>query len=165
MSQRFKWTGSISDKWIIGLATVGRLGLKMKAPGTWGSAAGIIFYAVCFYILPWVLSLFLLLPLCYFTAAICDEAELRMGKQDPGEVILDEFVAMPFCFLGLNQIQPAWTYLLVGFVLFRILDIAKPFPISRLQKLPGGWGVLADDIAAALVTCLILHLINQFHFV
>ena len=83
-----------------------------------------------------------------------------MAKKDPGEVILDEFVAMPLCFLGwpamLHPLQP-WAVFLLGLGLFRLFDILKPFGIRRLQYLPGGWGIVIDDTAAALAACATLH--------
>jgi len=96
----------------------------------------------------------------YVAVALCGEAEIRLEKQDPGEVILDEFVAIPLCFLGwpaLLAAMPAWGALIAGFALFRLFDIVKPLGISRLQALPGGWGVVIDDTAAALVSCATLH--------
>lgn len=96
----------------------------------------------------------------YVAVAICGEAEFRMGRRDPGEVILDEFVAIPLCFLGwpaLINPLPAWAIFLIGFALFRLFDIWKPFGIKKLQDLPGGWGVVVDDLAAALVTCAVMH--------
>ena len=98
----------------------------------------------------------LLLGVCF-----CGEAEVRLGKKDPGEVILDEFVVMPLCFLGwpiLVRAMPGWVALLAGFALFRLFDIWKPWKIRDLQKLPGGWGVVADDVGAALAACAVLHL-------
>jgi phosphatidylglycerophosphatase A len=76
---------------------------------------------------------------------------------------LDEFVVMPLCFLGWQALPAAWVadarwaVFLGGFGLFRLFDIAKPLGISRLQDLPGGWGVVADDVAAALAACATLH--------
>jgi phosphatidylglycerophosphatase A len=75
-------------------------------------------------------------------------------------VILDEFVVMPICFLGLDSWilgGQAWLVLLLGFLLFRLFDISKPFFIGQLDKIDGGWGILLDDVAAALVTCVCLH--------
>jgi phosphatidylglycerophosphatase A len=94
---------------------------------------------------------------------ICGEAEIRMGRRDPGEVILDEFVAMPLCFLGWQMIVGPGLLeflglLIAGFALFRFYDIKKPLVINSLQDLPGGWGIVIDDTAAALATCATLHL-------
>jgi phosphatidylglycerophosphatase A len=83
-----------------------------------------------------------------------------MGKKDPGEVILDEFVAMPLCFIGWRALPgplPVWAVFLVGLGLFRLFDILKPFGIRRLQSLPAGWGVVIDDLVAALAACATMH--------
>ena len=147
---------------MVGLATLGPVGCKLPAPGTWGSAAGLLWVGAVF---PWLqLGLGCTLAVClasgYLAVAFCGEAEIRLGKKDPGEIILDEFVAMPLCFLGwpvLAAAWPVWAVLLAGFALFRFFDILKPLGISRLQDLPGGWGVVIDDTAAALVACAALH--------
>jgi phosphatidylglycerophosphatase A len=99
----------------------------------------------------------------YFAVALCGEAEFRLGRKDPGEVILDEFVVMPLCYLGFHfpdiaGAVPKIVVLLGGFAFFRLFDILKPFGIRRLQDLPGGWGVVIDDVAAALAACASLHL-------
>ena len=70
-------------------------------------------------------------------------------------------MAIPLCFLGwpaLTATLPPWAVFLTGFALFRLFDITKPFGIGKLQDLPGGWGVVADDVAAALATCATMHL-------
>jgi phosphatidylglycerophosphatase A len=97
----------------------------------------------------------------WLAVGICGEAERRLGRTDPGEVILDEVVAVPLCFLGWQGLVhpiPLWGVCLAGFAVFRFFDISKPFIINRLQALPGGWGIVADDLAAALATCAVLHL-------
>ena len=99
----------------------------------------------------------------YGAVAICGEAEERLQKKDPGEVILDEFVAMPLCFLGWPTLiagapVPAWAVGLAGFALFRVFDILKPFGIARLQSLRAGLGVVVDDLAAALAAGGVMHL-------
>jgi phosphatidylglycerophosphatase A len=70
---------------------------------------------------------------------------------------------MPLCFLGWGWMIgsfPAWFLFVAGFALFRFYDIRKPMMINSLQQLPGGWGIVADDIAAALATCATLHVIH-----
>jgi phosphatidylglycerophosphatase A len=158
------WTRFLPKAFVLGLARVGPLGRMRFAPGTWGSAGGVLFQLVVFHTLGPLLTLLVLAPLIWIGAAVCGEAEFRLGRRDPGEVVLDEFLAMPLCFLGwpvLAIVLPAgwgpWPILVAGFVVFRVYDILKPFGIYRLQELPGGWGVMVDDLAAALATCGTLH--------
>jgi phosphatidylglycerophosphatase A len=163
------WTRIIPPANILALARLGPLG-RLPAPGTWGSAAGALFFAACFrgFHPPWTsLSIFESLLVCavtgYFAVGICGAAETILAKRDPGEINLDEFVAMPLCFLGWQWIVgPGFLaflgLLLAGFLLFRFYDIRKPLVINTLQELPGGWGIVIDDTAAALATCATLHL-------
>lgn len=156
------WTRRWPTPLVLGLARLGPIGASLPAPGTWGSAAGLAWVWAAFWWPQFGLgcTLALILASSYAAVAICGEAELRLGQGDPGEVILDEFVAMPVCFLGasrLLEIAPAWAVLLAGFAVFRFFDIAKPLGIKRLQALPGGWGVVIDDLAAGVATCATLH--------
>ncbi|MBW7895592.1 MAG: phosphatidylglycerophosphatase A [Opitutaceae bacterium] len=155
------WPRFLPTATVLNCATLGPLGRRLPAPGTWGSLAGLMYYTVIFAGRYGVIGTVLLSALgCYVAVAICGEAEFRLGRRDPGEVILDEFVALPLCFLGWSYLVvgfPAWVVFLAGFGLFRLFDIVKPFGIRRLQDLPGGWGVVADDVAAALLTCAVLH--------
>ena len=157
------WTQRWPTNLVVALATLGPIGQRLPAPGTWGSAAGLLWVIAAFWWprLDVACTLALALASGYAAVALCGEAEIRVGKKDPGEIILDEVVAMPLCFLGWPVLVgplPAWAVLLAGFALFRLFDIAKPLGIARLQNLPGGWGVVIDDTAAALAACATLHL-------
>lgn len=145
----------------VGVARLGPIGKIPFAPGTWGSLAGVGYVAMVCWPLGALYGTALAVVLAALAVPICTEAEVRLGRSDPGEIIFDEFAALPFCFLGWGQagwaIGPTWTLLLAGFLGFRLFDIAKPLGIGRLQSLPRGWGVVADDLAAALLTCGLLH--------
>ena len=155
----------LSPSIIVALATCGRIGYMGKAPGTNGAAVGLIAFILLYY------SVYGVSPIAYsiivglITAMaiwVCGRAEVLLKERDPSVVILDEIVALPFCFLGLDsmlQSGQAWWVLILGFVLFRFFDIVKPWPINPLQKLPGGWGVVVDDLAAALATAFTLHVL------
>lgn len=145
---------------VLNLATLGPLGYLGRAPGTLGSLAGVVLFVIFFYGMPWLTYLFIAGLLAWVATGVCGEAEKRLHKRDPGEIVLDECVAMPLVFLGVpvHQVWDSWLVVLVGFVLFRIFDIVKPLGIARLQRLPGGSGIVMDDIAAALASCLCLHL-------
>jgi len=150
------------DKLIVCVATLGPIGKKLPAPGTFGSLFGLAAFAFLMTVQslygtdidPVVIYLsFAFLAL--LSVPICGKAELILEKEDPPEVILDEFVAQPLVFAAttlnfhLDTIFSNLLLLTCGFALFRFFDILKPLGISRLQKLPGGLGVVADDIAAA----------------
>ena len=156
-----EWPRSLESSTVLGWATLGPVGRRLPAPGTWGSLAGVFYFYVCFSMMGVVGNLLASALGAYFAVGFCGEAEVRLGRRDPGEVILDEVVAMPLCFLGWQWMMPAfpaWAVLLAGFAVFRFYDIRKPWVIDRLQDLPGGWGVVLDDTAAALATCATLHL-------
>jgi phosphatidylglycerophosphatase A len=155
------WSRLLPTGLVIALATLGPLGRRLPAPGTWGSLAGLLYFVLFFQHAPIGAVVLASLVGCYLAVGVCGEAEVRLRKKDPGDVILDEVIVMPLCFLGwraLPAVAPAWVFLLLGFGLFRLFDILKPLGIARLQTLPGGWGVVADDAAAALAACATLHL-------
>lgn len=154
------WPRVLPSRFVINCATLGPLGQRLPAPGTWGSAAGLLYFALFFQRAGIGASLVGAAVAAYLAVGLCGEAEVRMGKTDPGSIVLDEVIAIPLCFLGWRTLlgaAPPWALLLAGFALFRLFDIVKPFGIKRLQALPGGWGVVADDLAAALAACATLH--------
>ncbi len=157
------WPERLPLKWVCGVATLGALGRRLPAPGTWGSLAGLLFTLV-FLRGAGVVPVLLWAALTSWVAVgLCGEAARRLGREDPGEVVLDEFVAMPLVFLGWQAgpgaIWPEWAVWTLGFALFRLFDIWKPLGIARLQRWPEGWGIVADDVAAGLASCFTLHLL------
>ncbi len=165
MRGKFVWAMWLPSDLVVNFATLGPLGRVKRGPGTVGSAAGLGLYAVAFHSVTPLGYVILGGLLVYLAMALCDAAERHLQMRDPGMIVLDEFVAVPLVFLGLNgptgavQQLGGWPVLLGGFVLFRIFDILKPFGIARLQNYPGGVGCVADDVAAALAACLTLHLL------
>ena len=164
----FPWVHFLSTTLIVNVATLGPLGRIKKGPGTIGSLAGIGLYAALFHRATPFGYLLLSLLAIYLAVAFCDTAERRLQMRDPGMIILDELVAVPIVFLGMNGPQGliiqngGWPVLLAGFILFRIFDIFKPIGISRLQNLPGGLGCVVDDLAAAAASCAVLHIVLYF---
>ena len=84
---------------------------------------------------------------------------------DPGEVVMDEFAAQALTFLALPLLAPrglcGWeSFVLasVGFLAFRVIDIVKPWPIGKLERLPAGWGILADDLAAGICSAIVVFI-------
>ena len=84
------------------------------------------------------------------------EAERHFGRRDPGQVVVDEVMGMLVTMFGIGT---GWAGALIGFVLFRAADIFKPYPSNRLEGLPGGLGVMADDLMAAVYANLALRLV------
>ena len=156
------WPRRLPAKFVRNVATLGPLGMKLPAPGTWGSLAGLLYTLLLFRHLGWAETVVCSLLACYLAVGFTGEAARLMRRTDPGEVNLDEFVVMPLVFLGWHSgftaHLPDWAVALAGFGLFRFYDILKPLGISRLQSWPGGWGIVVDDVAAALAACVTLHL-------
>ncbi|MEC9302239.1 MAG: phosphatidylglycerophosphatase A, partial [Acidobacteriota bacterium] len=80
--------------------------------------------------------------------------ERYVGRTDPGIIVIDEIVGMLLTFAFLNV---GFGSLVFGFVLFRVFDIVKPYPARACERLPGGWGVMADDVVAALYAQAVLR--------
>ncbi|MDE6432359.1 MAG: phosphatidylglycerophosphatase A [Opitutales bacterium] len=139
-------------------ATLGFFGYSPVAPGTVGSLLGTIFSCIIFFLFRQSVVSFLILFLIIFAVIACGVAANILNEHDPACVILDEFVAMPVCFFSIHYTS-MWMFV-YGFLLFRIFDILKPFGLKKLEKLPGGLGIVADDIGAACYTNAVLRLIN-----
>ena len=87
------------------------------------------------------------------------------GKNDPGEVVADEFAGQAVTLVSVPLAMGAgftagqiWATAGIAFLIFRILDVAKPWPIRKLEKLPQGWGILADDLLAGVFGAVVLHI-------
>ena len=143
-----------SERIVLFLAQGCGLGWSKIGPGTVGSL-GAVFLA-------WPLKLLLPQQLAYAAFLIgligvgiwvCQQATRILAVKDPGSVVLDEIAAVLLIYLFVPW---TWWSAIAGFVLFRILDIAKPWPIRALERLPGGWGIMADDLFAGAVVGTIL---------
>ncbi|HZM93834.1 MAG TPA: phosphatidylglycerophosphatase A [Vicinamibacterales bacterium] len=138
------------------VATCGYLGYVPIAPGTFGSAAGLVVFAA----VHWAGSPAFELALIAFLFAIGvwsgNAAERHFGGVDPAPVILDEVVGM---LITLALIPVNLPGAIVGFLLFRLLDVIKPWPANRMEALPGGLGVMADDAMAALYGNVMMRLL------
>jgi phosphatidylglycerophosphatase A len=146
-------------------------GLSPVAPGTVGSMAGLGWLALLLW--PHDSSFFALGAIggSLLAVWICGRAEQITGQHDPGSVVFDEIIAIPLAFSGWLLVMAARATefpgpgqffqgkAIVGTIgvlaLFRLFDIWKPWPIRQSQALPGGWGVVADDVLAALYTALL----------
>lgn len=138
------------------IATVGYCGYFPFAPGTVGSAAGLLFYALVWWTGSPIVEVAMIAGLFVAGVWAGTTAERYFGGVDPGPIVMDEVVGM---LITLAFIPVGWSGALVGFVLFRIFDVIKPFPAGRLEALHGGLGVMADDAMAAVYANLSLRLL------
>jgi len=129
------------------IATCGYLGYVPVAPGTFGSAAGLVVFAAVRWSGSPALELAVIILLFAVGVWSANAAERHFGGVDPAPVILDEVVGMlvTLAFLPVNI-----TGAIVGFLLFRLFDVVKPWPANRLEALHGGLGVMADDAMAGV---------------
>jgi phosphatidylglycerophosphatase A len=138
----------------LGLAIATSLGVGYIpiASGTWGSAAGLLLWAV----LPSTTTAQATAIVVSFVVGswAAGVAERYFGRTDPGEVVIDEVMGM---LLTLFLTGVGWTGAIAGFFLFRLFDIIKPFPARRLEHLAGGIGVMADDAMAAIYANIALR--------
>ena len=145
---------TVADRIAHGLATGLGTGYGPIAPGTWGSLPGLaLAWLVERRLGGWgVAGLAAIVALVGTWAA--DRTARRLGEHDPGRIVVDEIAGqlVTLCFLPATP-----QVLLAGFVLFRVLDVVKPWPASRLEDLPGGSGIMADDLMAGLYANLILQ--------
>jgi len=88
------------------------------------------------------------------------KAERVFGRVDPGQVVIDEVVGQMLTFVATPRIT--WIGLIAGFILFRAFDIAKPFPARRAERIPGGWGIMLDDVVAGLYSLIALVILGRF---
>ncbi|MEO5366722.1 MAG: phosphatidylglycerophosphatase A [Magnetococcus sp. WYHC-3] len=143
------------DRLAVGLATLGVIGRRAPvAPGTLGSLAALPLCALL-----WGLPLWgqgMLVAAAYVLGVWASGRAARvLGEADPAAVVIDEVAGMLFITLFMPVSLDG---LLVGFFLFRLFDILKPWPVSWLERrLPGGWGIMTDDMAAALLGGLVLQ--------
>jgi phosphatidylglycerophosphatase A len=143
------------SKAILFLATGCGIGCLPKGSGTFGTFLGIpLAYGVSLLSLPKAVIATLLIIV--LSILIAHNAEKMLKKKDPGIVVIDEIAGMLVTLSGLGI---DWTVVILGFIFFRILDIFKPFPISWLDlKVSGGLGIVADDIAAGVISNIILRI-------
>jgi phosphatidylglycerophosphatase A len=139
------------------LATAGYAGYFPIAPGTVGSAMGLVVYGLVWWTQSAAVEALLILILFVVGVWAGTTAERYFGGIDPGPVVLDEVVGM---LITLAFIPVGWTGIAAGFVLFRIFDILKPFPAARLESLHGGLGVMADDAVAAVYANVSLRVLQ-----
>jgi len=156
-----KNTLSVTDKIILNTATLWIAGRGPKAPGTWGSLVAMLMAPFAFLPLSTGYRSIVLGAIFVLGSLAASRAETLLGKKDPGCVVIDELLGLWTTYLFFPQLSPL--LLFIGFVLFRIFDIAKPWPIHASETwLPGGWSVMLDDAIGGLYAAICLGIVKFF---
>jgi len=133
-------------------------GAAPVAPGTFGTAMAALLYVLLPAMSPWVYATFVLMS---FVAGIwlCGTTARDIGVEDHGGIVWDEFVGY---WITMFMAPAGWWWIVIGFLLFRLFDIVKPWPIRWLDRnVAGGFGVMIDDVLAGLMALLCLQLIAR----
>jgi phosphatidylglycerophosphatase A len=154
------------------IATAFGLGYLPKAPGTWGSLMGVALTALYWWLLesgkpfgrlaadthsgvtPALFAVAVTVMVAIMGVAAATTAAFYIGKKDPQIVVIDEVSGQLISYFGIGAATPNWKYLVLGFILFRVFDIWKPFPARQAEFLPGGLGIMADDWIAGVYAAL-----------
>ena len=159
---------AVKRRIILTLATLFSLGRSPIAPGTAGSFGSLVLlWGLAYFLSTPVFSVVLSAGIFLFVTVgipVSDYVEKWEGRTDPGLVVIDEAAGqwLTFLFIPSSIITGHFWVPVAGFLLFRFFDITKIFPADLVQKMPGGWGIVVDDIVAGLYACLALNLLVKW---
>jgi phosphatidylglycerophosphatase A len=125
------------------------------APGTFASFWAALAFRFLLAGLAWPIQVGLILLVFFVGVPAAENLAAHLGRRDPHPVVIDEVCGQ---WISLLFLPPTWGFLAAGFFLFRVFDVIKPFPIRRLEDLPGGWGIMADDVLAGIYSGALIHL-------
>lgn len=146
----------MKEAFILLLSSWFGLGRLPLAPGTWGTLGAVPLVLIISYFgpVPAVISLAVIIPLAVWISGI---SQKLIGKDDPPEVVIDEVAGY---FIAVFLLPFSWWSFIPGFILFRIFDILKPFPIRMIhKKVKGGIGICLDDIVAGIYANVCIRLV------
>ena len=155
----------LKTRWAWVAGTFFGAGLGKPGPGTWGSVAALVlWWLVAHAVSLTALQLGLLTAFGALAAtAIGIPAGTivarETGREDPGHVVLDEVAGQ---WITLIACPVDWKHALLALLFFRVFDIVKPWPARQLENLPGGWGIMLDDVAAGLYALLVLQIVRHW---
>lgn len=138
------------------IATFFNIGRMPLAPGTWASMVTMLtLYFVNPYLVSFWAKITSFLIIFFIGIPSAGYAEKFFQKKDPGQCVIDEVAGQMICLIFVPY---SFSYYLAAFFIFRLFDIIKPFPVRIIEKLPGGMGIMADDIMAGLYTVSLIKL-------
>ncbi|HKD83190.1 MAG TPA: phosphatidylglycerophosphatase A [Terriglobales bacterium] len=154
---------SSAPLWARLVATFFGAGLLRPAPGSWGSLATALLWWLVASRLPPAARLPIIMVLIVIVVAIGIPAatleERGCGRKDPSQVVIDEVAGQLVTYIACPIV---WKALLAGFILFRGFDVLKPPPVRSLEKLPGGTGIVVDDLGAGVYALIVLQVLLHF---
>lgn len=146
--------------WSTLVATCFGIGFMKPGPGTWGSAAALLLWAVLADWLPassrTPANIILAVAVTLIGIPAATQVARAFAKKDPQFVVIDEVAGQLIALVGAPL---SWKTFLAGFILFRAFDIVKPPPVRQLEKLPEGTGIVLDDVGAGLYACGVMQLL------
>ena len=149
--------------WASLVATFGGIGRLKPGPGTWGSVATVILWALLSWRIPADARTWATILAAAAVTLIGIPAATRVvratGIKDPQFVVIDEVAGQLVALIG---VPLGWKTFLAGLILFRVFDILKPPPVRQLERLPEGTGIVVDDLGAGLYALAIMHLLLHF---
>jgi phosphatidylglycerophosphatase A len=151
--------------WGVWVATCGGLGHFPIAPGSVGAALGAALVAALGFLPVSAITVSVLVAVSAAVILVAGvgaggAAEHYFRRKDPGQVVIDEVVGQMLTFVA--HPRPGWKGFAAGYLIFRVLDVIKPFPARRLEHLPGGWGIMLDDVAAGIWSLAAFSLLWEF---
>lgn len=153
----------VMDKLILAFCRLGFAGLSPIMPGTCGSALAAVLAPFLFIPLPFVARIVVLVLVFWIGGMAATRGEQILGYKDPGEIVIDELLGMWLVLLPFSN--PGWAKIGIAFVLFRIFDMWKPWPVHASESwLPGGYGIMIDDVMAGLQALLVMWLLQLVGF-
>ena len=150
----------VLDNLILAFCRLGLAGLSPIMPGTCGSALAAVLAPFLFIPLPFVARIVVLVLVFWIGGMAATRGEQILGYKDPGEIVIDELLGMWLVLLPFSN--PGWAKIGIAFVLFRIFDRWKPWPVHASESwLPGGYGIMIDDVMAGLQALLVMWLLQR----
>lgn len=148
-------TSKSESTWIYQLATVGPVGKLPGFPGTWGSGFAVIFWWLALSRLSIIFQITFILALILPSVWLSGRAEDKLGH-DARPIVIDEVLGQ---WIALINCPPNVIPMMAAFIAFRVFDILKPYPAGASQRLPGGWGIVMDDVIAGVYALIIVQLL------
>jgi phosphatidylglycerophosphatase A len=163
---KIRWAAGPKTSWAWIVGTFFGAGLGRPGPGTWGSVAALLLWFAASRVPGTSGHLLNLLTMAGILVALAmgipagTIVAKETGREDPGHVVIDEVVGQ---WIALLACPVDWKHGLLALAMFRLFDIVKPPPARQLERLPGGWGIMLDDVAAGIYALIVVQVIHHWY--